>query len=116
MSTVSLVICVWNRRDDLRENLHAIGRQTLPPLEVIVVDNASEDGTPEMVREEFPDVRLIRMPHSGYGACETFNIGFATARGEYVGILMMRNSPPPPASPAPGNRTLTWPYIPRRPP
>ncbi len=87
MSTVSLVICVWNRRDDLRENLNAIGRQTLPPLEVIVVDNASEDGTPEMVREEFPDVRLIRMPHSGYGACETFNIGFATARGEYVGIL-----------------------------
>ena len=56
-------------------------------MEVIVVDNASEDGTADMVRTEFPEVRLIRMPHSGYGACETFNIGFANARGEYVGIL-----------------------------
>ena len=87
MSTVSLVISVWNRKDDLRENLQAIQKQTRSPMEVIVVDNASEDGTADMVRTEFPEVRLIRMPHSGYGACETFNIGFANARGEYVGIL-----------------------------
>jgi GT2 family glycosyltransferase len=84
---VSLVICVWNRVHDLRDNLAAIRRQTVPPLEVIVVDNASTDGTAEMVVEEFPDVQLVRMPHSGYGACETFNIGFATARGGFVGIL-----------------------------
>ena len=84
---VSLVISVWNRVDDLRENLAAIRRQTVPPLEVIVVDNASTDGTPEMVVDEFPEVVLIRMPHSRYGACETFNIGFASARGSFVGIL-----------------------------
>lgn len=86
-SDVSLVISVWNRVTDLRENLAAIRKQTLPPLEVIVVDNASTDGTSEMVIEEFPEVRLIRMPHSRYGACETFNIGFASARGAFVGIL-----------------------------
>ena len=80
--TVSLVISVWNRKDDLRENLEAIREQTIPPLEVIVVDNDSEDGTPEMVIEEFPEVRLIRMPHNRYGACETFNVGFASARGD----------------------------------
>jgi len=85
--TVSLVISVWNRKDDLRENLAAIARQTVPPDQVIVVDNASHDGTPEMVLAEFPDVQLIRMPHSAYGACETFNIGFASAHGDYVGIL-----------------------------
>lgn len=84
---VSLVISVWNRIDDLRENLTAIRKQTVPPLEVIVVDNDSTDGTPEMVVEEFPEVALIRMPHSRYGACETFNIGFASARGSFVGIL-----------------------------
>jgi len=84
---VSLVISVWNRVTDLRENLSAIRKQTVPPLEVIVVDNASTDGTPEMVEEEFPEVHLIRMPHSRYGACETFNIGFASARGSFVGIL-----------------------------
>ncbi len=86
-SPVSLVISVWNRKDDLRENLAAIRRQTVPPLEVIVVDNCSHDGTPEMVSAEFPEVHLIRMPHSRYGACETFNIGFASARGELIGIL-----------------------------
>ena len=86
-ASVSLVISVWNRKDDLRENLAAIREQTVKPLEVIVVDNNSSDGTPEMVIEEFPEVHLIRMPHSDYGACETFNVGFSSARGEYTGIL-----------------------------
>ena len=84
---VSLVISVWNRCDDLRENLAAIFKQTVPAHEVIVVDNHSEDGSAAMVTQEFPQVRLIRMPHSRYGACETFNIGFASASGEYTGIL-----------------------------
>ena len=81
------MISVWNRRDDLRENLAAIFKQTVPAHEVIVVDNHSDDGTAEMVILEFPAVRLIRMPHSRYGACETFNIGFASVSGEYTGIL-----------------------------
>ena len=85
--TVSLVVSVWNRRDDLRENLQAIRAQTVPPAQVVVVDHDSTDGTPEMVLAEFPEVQLIRMPHSRYGACETFNVGFASATGEYVGIL-----------------------------
>jgi len=86
-NTVSLVISVWNRKDDLRDNLRAIAAQTRAPDEVIVVDNCSRDGTPEMVRAEFPHVKLICMPHSRYGACETFNIGFASAKGDFVGIL-----------------------------
>ncbi len=85
--TVSLVISVWNRKNDLRDNLRAIEAQTRAPEQVIVVDNCSQDGTPEMVLADFPWVDLIRMPHSGYGACETFNVGFASARGEFVGIL-----------------------------
>ena len=84
---VSLVISVWNRVDDLRENLRSIDAQTVQADQVIVVDNDSSDGTPEMVLAEFPHVQLIRMPHSGYGACETFNVGFASAWGEFVGIL-----------------------------
>ncbi len=85
--TVSLVICVWNRKDDLRDNLRACLAQTIAADEIIVVDNCSKDGTPAMVRDEFPQVKLIAMPHSNYGACETFNIGFASAKGEFVGIL-----------------------------
>lgn len=86
-ASVSLVISVWNRKDDLRENLAAIRKQSIAPKEVIVVDNNSHDGTPEMVNAEFPEVKLISMPHSRYGACATFNIGFASCTGEFTGIL-----------------------------
>ena len=79
--TVSLVISVWNRKDDLRENLRSCLQQTVPADEIVVVDNCSHDGTPEMVRAEFPQVKLVCMPHSAYGACETFNIGFASEIG-----------------------------------
>ena len=84
---VSIVISVWNRREDLHENLAAVFQQTVPAAEVIVVDNCSYDGTPEMVAQEFPQVRLIRMPDSHKGACETFNIGFKAARQPWTAIL-----------------------------
>ena len=81
------VISTWNKREVVRDNLRSLRAQTLPFAEVVVVDNASADGTAEMVAREFPEVRLIVMPHSAYGACETFNVGFASATRELVAIL-----------------------------
>lgn len=66
---VAVVVVSWNSRDDLPAALRSLETTTLP-LEVVVVDNASEDGTPEVVRRDFPTVRLIEA-----GA----NLGFATA-------------------------------------
>ncbi len=83
----SAVVSTWNKRDDLRENLRSLLAQTRPFAEIVVVDNASKDGTAEMIAREFPSVRVIVMPHDKYGACETFNIGFASAREELVAIL-----------------------------
>ncbi len=54
-------------------------------LEVIVVDNASDDGTGDAVQEKHPDVRLIRNPKN-LGA-PGWNSGFAAAAGDYVLIL-----------------------------
>ena len=84
---VSAVISTWNKRDDLRENLEALRAQTRPPDEIIVVDNASTDGTAEMVRERFPEVRLTVMPDASAGACETFNIGFKAVRHAFTAIM-----------------------------
>lgn len=81
------VVSTWNKREDLRENLQALLAQSLPFASIVVVDNASSDGTPEMVAEEFPEVHLVVMPHSRYGACETFNIGFACSTTELTAIL-----------------------------
>jgi GT2 family glycosyltransferase len=81
------VVSTWNKRDDVRANLDGLRSQTLPFAEIVVVDNASSDGTAKMIAAEFPEVRLVVMPHSAYGACETFNIGFATSQTEYTAIL-----------------------------
>ena len=83
--TVTIVFLVYNRREELRISLERmLGDSDYPGdrVDVIVVDNASEDGAAEMVRAEFPDVRLIRREvNSGVSA---FNDGFAVARGDYV--------------------------------
>ncbi|HKD99652.1 MAG TPA: glycosyltransferase [Planctomycetota bacterium] len=81
------VISSWNRKDVVRENLVSLRAQKTPFAEIVVVDNHSTDGTLEMLDREFPEVRAIVMPHSGYGACETFNIGFASVRTELTAIL-----------------------------
>ena len=81
------VISTWNKKDVVRDNLRSIRAQSLPFAEIVVVDNASKDGTAAMIAAEFPEVRLIVMPHSNYGACETFNVGFASATKELVAIL-----------------------------
>jgi GT2 family glycosyltransferase len=81
------VVSTWNKKEDLRQNLDGLRAQTLPFDSIVVVDNASTDGTAEMVARDYPDVRLIVMPHSAYGACETFNIGFASSLTELTAIL-----------------------------
>lgn len=81
------VISVWNRLDALRANLDGLLAQTQPFADIVVVDNASTDGTAEMVVAEYPSVRLVRMPNSAYGACETFNVGFASVTTPLLAIL-----------------------------
>jgi LmbE family N-acetylglucosaminyl deacetylase/GT2 family glycosyltransferase len=81
------VISTWNKKEDLRANLDALRAQTLPFADIVVVDNASRDGTADLVRAAYPEVRLIVMPHDRYGACETFNIGFASSRTPLTAIL-----------------------------
>ncbi|MEO1699098.1 MAG: glycosyltransferase family 2 protein [Planctomycetota bacterium] len=85
--TATAVISAWNKREDVRANLLGIRAQTRPFDDVVVVDNHSKDGTPEMIRADFPEVRLVVMPNSDYGACETFNVGFSTALTDTVAIL-----------------------------
>ncbi|MBC7806852.1 MAG: glycosyltransferase family 2 protein [Akkermansiaceae bacterium] len=61
---LSVLLVHWNTKDDLRESLGALHRHRFSrgSQEVIVVDNASDDGAAEMVRESFPEVRLIANP------------------------------------------------------
>lgn len=63
---VAVAVVSWNTRDLLRECLRSFDGETL--AEVWVVDNASSDGSAEMVRAEFPAVRLIALDeNAGFG-------------------------------------------------
>lgn len=88
MPTVTIVIVVFNRHDELREVLgRMLGESDYDPdrVDIVVVDNASTDGSAAMVREEFPAVTLIE--RTANGGAPAWNDGFAVARGDYVLIL-----------------------------
>ncbi len=54
---VVAVVVTWNRRDLLVESLAALAAQTLAPVEIVVVDNASTDGTAELLAREYRHLR-----------------------------------------------------------
>ncbi|MDY6877300.1 MAG: glycosyltransferase family 2 protein [Chloroflexota bacterium] len=86
MIDLSVVIVNWNVCDLLRRCLHSIFDTQCLTLEVFVVDNASTDGSVEMVRSEFPGVHLIaNTDNRGFPAAN--NQGIAAARGRYVLLL-----------------------------
>ena len=79
----SVVVLNWNGRDCIRLCLRSLLSQTYSNYEVIVVDNASTDGSAEIVEEEFPEVRLIRNKRNlGFAAGN--NVGIKAARGEFI--------------------------------
>lgn len=84
---VSVIIVSWNTRDILRDCLKSVYDQThASSFEIIVVDNASRDGTTEMVRASFPHVTLIsNEDNRGFAAAN--NQGLRIALGRYVLLL-----------------------------
>ena len=84
---VSIVIVNWNTRDILSGCLRSIYEQTNGlDFEVIVIDNASTDGSAEMVKKEFPQfVLLENSQNRGFAAAN--NQGMAIAKGRYVLLL-----------------------------
>jgi GT2 family glycosyltransferase len=82
---VTIAILNYQRRDALRRALEAARAQGYAPLEVLAVDNASTDGSPEMVRDEFPEVHLVALPENIAAAAR--NEGVRAAKGEIVFTL-----------------------------
>ena len=81
---LSIVIVNWNTRDLLLACLQSIhANPSAEPMETIVVDNNSADGSADAVESQFPNVRLIRSDSNlGYAAGN--NLGFAAATGNAI--------------------------------
>jgi glycosyltransferase involved in cell wall biosynthesis len=78
----TIAIVTKNRRDDVRRALASAMRQE-GDYEVLVVDDGSEDGTPDMIRAEFPEVTLECRSTSG-GVCVARNHAYEIARSPIV--------------------------------
>lgn len=83
--TLSITLLSWNVRDLLRACLASLPLAD-SSVEVIVVDAASADGAAEMVRDEFPAVKLIASDEN-LGYTRGNNLGLRAARGHYLLIL-----------------------------
>jgi GT2 family glycosyltransferase len=84
---VSVIIVSYNTSALLRDCIRSVQEHTSGVhYEVIVVDNNSQDGSPEMVKIEFPEVHLI-MNRTNVGFGRANNEGYRTAKGKYVLFL-----------------------------
>ena len=84
---VSVIIPTYNRQHTLLAAIQSALSQTLPPLEVLVCDDGSTDGSAEAVAAlDDPRVRWLTGPHAGYPAVPR-NRGLREARGEWVAFL-----------------------------
>ena len=85
-STISIVIPNWNGAHHLPVCLDSLRTQTYPRLEIILVDNASTDGSLDLLERDYPEVRVLALSENrGFaGAC---NAGIRIARGDFIALL-----------------------------
>jgi GT2 family glycosyltransferase len=87
MFDLSIVIVSWNAKEYVRQCLSSLRAATAGlSAEVIVVDNASSDGTPDVIEQEFPEVKLVRNSNNA-GFAKGNNIGIRMASGKYVALI-----------------------------
>ncbi|MGA9526821.1 MAG: glycosyltransferase family 2 protein [Terriglobales bacterium] len=84
---LSIIIVTWNGKRYALECLESLSGLGSPgKFEIIVVDNASSDGSPEAIAEQFPNVLLIRN-QANLGFAKANNIGISQSSGRYVCLL-----------------------------
>jgi GT2 family glycosyltransferase len=86
LKTVSLIIVNYNGRQLLQACLASVLSQSFTDFEIIVVDNASQDGSVEYLAREFPQVKLILLPRNT-GFAGGNNEGLKQAEGEFIALL-----------------------------
>ena len=93
--SLAVIIVSYNVREELHVCLHSFVGHTAPyPTTVAVVDNASADGTPRMLREKWPTVQLIEAG-GNLGFARANNLGIRSTTSEYVLLLNPDTIVPP---------------------
>jgi len=82
---ISVVIPSYNRREFLKRSIDSAINQTKKPLEIIVVDDGSTDGTETMIKSDYDFVKFIKQKNKGVSAAR--NIGIKVSIGEWICFL-----------------------------
>jgi GT2 family glycosyltransferase len=85
-SKTSIIIVNWNGQHLLKDCLPSVFDQSYSNIEVIVVDNGSEDGSTEFIETKFPDVNLIKLDKN-YGFAKANNEGYRHSTGDRIALL-----------------------------
>jgi GT2 family glycosyltransferase len=86
VNTLSVLVVTWNSEDYIADCLKSLEELRSESTEVLVVDNASADGTAEIVRRDFPWVKLIES-RTNLGFARGNNLGIRAALGKYVCLV-----------------------------
>jgi len=88
---VYVIILNWNGKEDTIECLHSVQAVDYPRYRILVVDNASSDGSPEAIRAAFPRVELI-VNESNLGFAAGNNVGIEYALGKGADYIFLLNN------------------------
>ena len=82
---ISVIIPTYNRKETLKRAIQSVLIQSYTPYEIIVIDDGSDDGTKEWLKDNFPNVKYIYQMNSGVSSAR--NKGIKFARGDWIALL-----------------------------
>lgn len=85
LPSISVVIPCYNAERYIAAAIESVLAQNWPELEIIVVDDGSKDASSEIVRQRFPDVKLISQANQGVAVAR--NTGIAASQGDWIAFL-----------------------------
>ena len=82
---ISVIIPTYNRKKTLARAIQSVMNQSLSPFEILIIDDGSNDGTEEWVKENFQNIKYIYQNNRGVSSAR--NIGVENANGDWVAFL-----------------------------
>ena len=82
---ISVIIPTYNRKKTLARAIQSVINQSLSPYEILIIDDGSNDGTAEWVKDNFQNIKYIYQ--NNHGVSSARNIGIENAYGDWVAFL-----------------------------
>lgn len=83
--TISVIITTFNRKDLVKRAINSVLEQTILADEIIIIDDGSDDGTEEYIKEYFPDIKYYWQKNTGISAAR--NKGIAISINDWIAFL-----------------------------